>query len=136
MKYAIWYMAPAWFRQGISGERPNPADLGGTHVHLMDIEAATDTEKLDEVFASMQGERWSPNGEARATLQAKGLEHTSMSVGDVIVVDDERAYVVARFGFDRLYDEPAGEVKEDYSDEAIQQEETRLEMRYDRNNRD
>jgi hypothetical protein len=31
-----------------------------------------------------QGENWSPNGEARDLILAKGLRHTSMSVGDVI----------------------------------------------------
>jgi hypothetical protein len=43
----------------------------------------------------------SPNGEARDLIESKGLAHTSMSVGDVIVVDGE-AHMVANFGFDKL----------------------------------
>jgi len=31
----------------------------------------------------MQGEIWSPNGEARPLIESLGLSHTSMSVGDV-----------------------------------------------------
>ena len=49
----------------------------------------------------MQAEVWSPNGEARALVQSKGLGHTSMSVGDVAVVDG-KAFVVASFGFEPL----------------------------------
>ena len=35
----------------------------------------------------MQGEKWSPKGEARELIKSKGLRHTSMSVGDVMVVN-------------------------------------------------
>jgi hypothetical protein len=47
----------------------------------------------------MQGEVWSPNGEARGLIEAKGLLHTSMSVGDVVVGPDG-VHVVAMFGFE------------------------------------
>lgn len=33
----------------------------------------------------MQGEIWSPNGEANELIRSKGLFHTSMSVGDCAV---------------------------------------------------
>jgi hypothetical protein len=39
---------------------------------------------LEEVFFLMQGEQWSPNGEARELIELLGLRHTSMSVGDLI----------------------------------------------------
>ena len=38
----------------------------------------------DRVFGMMQGERWSPDGEARTMLAKQGLHHTSMSVGDIV----------------------------------------------------
>ena len=41
-------------------------------------------ENLDQVFHRMQGEVWSPEGEARDYIRFLGLKHTSMSVGDVI----------------------------------------------------
>lgn len=40
---------------------------------------------LEEVFVAMQGENWSPNGEARDLIRDLGLMHTSMSVGDMIL---------------------------------------------------
>jgi len=39
---------------------------------------------LDQVFHDFQGEIWSPNGEMRPLIEALGLRHTSMSVGDVV----------------------------------------------------
>jgi hypothetical protein len=59
------------------------AELEKTHVFLCETEARD----LDHVFYNMQGEIWSPNGEARELIQSKGLRHTSMSVGDVIELD-------------------------------------------------
>jgi hypothetical protein len=38
---------------------------------------------LEELFRKMQGENWSPNGEARELILEKGVQHTSMSVGDI-----------------------------------------------------
>jgi hypothetical protein len=36
-------------------------------------------------FVALEAERWIPNGEARRTIRALGLGHTSMSVGDILV---------------------------------------------------
>jgi hypothetical protein len=49
----------------------------------------------------MQGENWSPNGEANELIQARGLCHTSMSMGDVIQAGDEY-YQVACVGFRKI----------------------------------
>ena len=38
----------------------------------------------EEVFSHMQGEVWSPEGEALSLIRHLELHHTSMSVGDVI----------------------------------------------------
>jgi hypothetical protein len=79
----IWYMKPDYFRKGTSGEGGvDPKDLTKTHVHLGNV-YYTD---LEDVFKVMQGEVWSPNGEANGLIVSKGLRHTSMSVGDVVVV--------------------------------------------------
>lgn len=101
--YAVWYMRPEFFRDGMMGadwlrERgklPDPAALERTHVHLLDVDAAD----LERLWFAMQGESWSPNGEARPLIRQRGLEHTSMSVGDVAV--DKAAgktFLVDRFG--------------------------------------
>jgi hypothetical protein len=39
---------------------------------------------LDDAYLRMQGENWSPNGEARPLIKMLGLKHTSMSVGDCL----------------------------------------------------
>lgn len=58
---------------------------------------------LDDVYSKMQGERWSPNGEARPLIEALGLTHTSMSAGDVIHdIEAGVFYEVAWRGFREL----------------------------------
>jgi len=96
MKYQIWYMRPEWFPDGTFGRLPDPQNLAKTHVHLLEWE----TEKgISDVWYAMQAENWSPNGEARELIESRGLAHTSMSVGDVIVDDVGNAHVVASLGF-------------------------------------
>jgi hypothetical protein len=56
------------------------ADLPADHVLVCEVEASS----LDDAFWKMQGENWSPRGEARPLLASLGLSHTSMSVGDVL----------------------------------------------------
>jgi len=97
----IWYMKPEWFRNGSGGEQPDPANLDRTHIHLGSV-----AEHIRErLWIALQGEIWSPGGEARDLIRQAGLKHTSMSVGDVIVQDEggvRMAYVVASSGFDYL----------------------------------
>lgn len=104
MKYAVWYMKPDWFRDGIMGDKPDPKNLAKTHVYLKDLEVRDDGDgnSLERVWVAMQGENWSPNGEARPLIEEKGLRHTSMSVGDVAVDPDGKAYMVASMGFKEL----------------------------------
>ena len=56
-------------------------------VRLIEVEA----DSLDDAWWQMQGENWSPHGEARPLLESLGLGHTSMSIGDVIR-DEEGLY--------------------------------------------
>ena len=65
------------------------SDLAETHVLVKEIEAAD----VNEVFYQMQGEVWSPNGEARELIRSLGLDHTSMSVGDVIYDVESQTYL-------------------------------------------
>lgn len=93
----VWYQRPEFFRKGTVGEEPKLDELEATHVKL----GVLDANDPDEVFAALQGESWSPNGEANAMLRALGLGHTSMSVGDVIVLRGD-VLLVAIVGFRRL----------------------------------
>lgn len=105
MSSQIWYMRPEFFKDGIMGIRwlmknnllPTRATLSETHIHLIDVEL----DDLEEIFHYMQGENWSPHGEARELIEAKGLAHTSMSVGDIIV-QGNKAFIVDNAGFKEL----------------------------------
>ena len=59
---------------------------------------------LENIFFLMQGEVWSPEGEARELIGLIGLHHTSMSVGDLIEnsTNDAMIYEVAGIGFNNL----------------------------------
>lgn len=96
--FQIWYATPEFSR---NGGAINARHLVATHVHLKDIERDGGLEQLEGIFRDMQGEVWSPNGEARPLIAAKKLSHTSMSIGDVVVVNGE-AHAVASFGFQAL----------------------------------
>jgi hypothetical protein len=105
-KFDVWYMKPEFFRDGTGGVRwlrkrgllPATADLAATHVKLRSVEA----DNLEQVFRVMQGEIWSPNGEARDLIRRLGLQHTSMSVGDIAVDAAGTAHIVDSFGFEPL----------------------------------
>jgi len=56
---------------------------------------------LEEIFRMMQGEAWSPMGQARQLVTRKGLDHTSMSVGDVVQIGSQYHFV-DRIGFEKL----------------------------------
>ncbi|MGO9377053.1 MAG: hypothetical protein ACLP29_00715 [Dissulfurispiraceae bacterium] len=78
---------------------PDADNLGATHVLLMEWEMS-DPNKLFELF---QGETWSPDGEARPIIRRLGLRHTSISVGDVIVIvadsGERKTLIVDNLGF-------------------------------------
>lgn len=52
----------------------------------------------NEIYHNMQGDNWSPLGEAR-NLVGKNSTHTSMSIGDIIKTPDGKMLIVASFGF-------------------------------------
>ena len=53
----------------------------------------------DDVYNLMQGERWSPHGEARPLIAGLGLGHTTMSVGDILVDTEGTHYVCESLGW-------------------------------------
>jgi len=58
---------------------------------------------LEGVYYNMQGEIWSPEGEARPIIRELNLKHTSMSVGDVIRDDHTGVYyIVDVMGFKKV----------------------------------
>lgn len=97
----IWYARFPSFRDG---EIVSLASLSLTHACLGRIRGVDDialTKKLEYVFSMMQGENWSPRGEARSLIEKLGLSHTSMSVGDVVRIGNE-AWKVCGIGWEQL----------------------------------
>jgi len=141
-------MGSRWFGKHPE-DRPDPYNLGRTHIALgaiapaslrsplgvlqppgylatawpegLDLRYQGAEDVLDAVYEAMQGHNWSPQGEARAMIEGLGLEHTSMSVGDVIqdVRGPGRAFMVDRpVGF---YELPRGRMAVAIEDERAQE---------------
>ncbi len=115
----IWYMKPVHFRemswaayQDKAMEGFDPSNLSATHTmvgtidgtHHCTVRGSRGPREflLSRVFEAMQGERWSPTGEARELIQTLGLMHTSMSAGDIIRFNDNETYLVGARGFVRV----------------------------------
>jgi hypothetical protein len=100
--YQVYYARRPTFHS--SGELGTPlltvSRLRASHLHLCEIEAAS----LDSVFRQMQGEMWSPSGEARRLLEKLGLTHTSMSVGDAIRDEEGIYWECVEWGWRRIED--------------------------------
>lgn len=107
----IWYMRSDFIHDGLmgyewlveKGRLPDPRNLRATHVLLGQIRESNS----DKVYRMMQGERWSPEGEARSLIQSKGLRHTSMSMGDIIKISGT-TLIVDTWGFEELSGKTAG----------------------------
>ncbi len=102
----VWYMKPEVFRDFIMGpdflreqgvELPTARTISKTHILVGEV----GERNPDRVYDMMQGENWSPGGEARQMIQRLGLRHTSMSVGDCIVVGS-RLFMTGSVGFEKL----------------------------------
>lgn len=82
-----WYSRiEVWYAKDTRFAEDTPVNLtyadNGTHVLLGAVEWRRDWQSL---YGALQGEFWSPKGEARRLIKRMGLAHTSMSVGDVLV---------------------------------------------------
>ena len=86
--YDCWYQ-----RMMIAREHPdlNLDTLGITHAFITQVEAPSP----GQVVTAMQGENWSPNGEANAVVTAADVSHVSFSVGDVLVQRDHYGAIIA-----------------------------------------
>jgi hypothetical protein len=101
----VWYMKPDFFRDGNMGHEwlvernlvPSLATIEKTHT----LVGTLDVSDPEDAYQMMQGENWSPRGEARGLIAGLGLQHTSMSVGD-IVESAGVLFLVEGGGFKRL----------------------------------
>lgn len=92
----VWYVNPNFHRSFCMGARMaaefdnnfiDITDMTKTHVLVGSFAGSPDL-TADDVAGIMQGECWSPNGEARDLIQSLGLHHTSFMSGDVIQIGD------------------------------------------------
>ncbi len=98
----IWYSKSKHFRDMTGGPRflakhrllPTADTLSKTHSKIGSI----NTVDLDHIYYLMQGETWSPNGEAYDMIGKSEAGHTSMSVGDIIKMNGIM-HMVANSGF-------------------------------------
>ena len=75
------------------------ADIPRDFVVVKEISA----KNMQDAWIKMQGENWSPKGEARPLIEKLGLQHTSMSVGDVMYDKTAKNYwQVCMMGFRRV----------------------------------
>ena len=91
-------------RRFLGGFSANPASLKLEDYVVLGSIAA---DSYQECFGLMQGENWSPNGKANSLIRYVGTDHTSMSVGDVVV--DEATgvlYYCAPCGWETIPMEP------------------------------
>lgn len=95
--FAVWYKKEPTFREDKELTTMNITARKFAHV------ATIKAESLDDVFIKMQAENFSPHGEARDWIRSKELDHTSMSVGDLIMDSDGRVYEVAGIGFREIF---------------------------------
>lgn len=73
----------------IAGISDNP-----THVQM----GVVPFENPEDIFHNMQGDNWSPLGEANQLVR-RNKTHTSMSIGDIVKTPDGKYQIVAGIGF-------------------------------------
>ena len=106
--FAVFYMRVSSFPE----VSPFARDLlPTTHRFIRVVEC----DRIEYVYDLMQGEVWSPHGEARALIESAGVRHTSMSIGDVALdLETLTFYSVGVFGWEKLPDMHCPEALEAY----------------------
>lgn len=118
MKFQVYYKKPCpgsdEVRCYCCGFDPNPgltiADVVGDPRPVFPrfvLVREVDVQSIDRVYLEMQGEVWSPNGEARELIMSLGLWHTSMSVGDVAIDENGNGWQCDYVGWIQLPANPA-----------------------------
>lgn len=102
MKYRVWYKK-FW-------DQEEALELHAAVYQEWALVKEVEAENLEQVFYMMQGEVWSPNGEARNLIRCLGLSHTSMSVGDFIETPRGEFYRVEGCGFEKYDALPKHEI--------------------------
>ena len=108
----IWYWKDDFGRDAMMGanwlakhnKMPKPENISDNYVLIGKI-AETN---LDKIYMKMQGEMWSPRGQARSMIRSSGTGHTSMSMGDIVKIGG-KFMMVDRFGWHDITQQPQEE---------------------------
>ena len=95
-KYWVYYARNSTFHE-LDTPKTNEDFTKLDYTFIQYVEA----ENLEQVFVKMQGDNWSPHGEARELTKALSL-HTSMSILDVAKDENGALWMVASEGFTKL----------------------------------
>lgn len=76
---------------------PNIDTLYRTHSMIGTVQP----DDAEDVYSIMQAEAWDPEGKSKQMLNSVGVDHASMNVGDVVIVNDV-AYFADIEGFKEL----------------------------------
>lgn len=96
-----WGQTQIWYAKNscLAPDEINPSNLHKTHGLIGCIA----TDNLDHIFTAMQGENWSPYGEARGLIERiPDVHHTSMSVDDIIVLPNGTMWICEMIGWREL----------------------------------
>jgi hypothetical protein len=98
--FAVYYQKEPTFESLLVGmENVTQEEIETTHQYLGFMLA----QDLEDLYMRMQGDVWSPEGEARGLITLLGLRHTSMSVGDVAYdCEDKKWYQCAMCGWEKI----------------------------------
>ncbi len=90
--FQVWYQKPEFFQSIVrpTVDASTTDSLSQTHTMV----AVCMAETKEDVFRWMQGENWSPNGEANPLVRSLGLSHTSMMIGDVLTQASGKAWIL------------------------------------------
>jgi len=123
MKVTVWYfnaddtenspsrdflMGYHWLLSSNSLHKPpnvvnNPDwknELRKTHTELMELGASTEDEDSPEnIFEYLQAENYNRKGVWNKWIKEHNISHTSISIGDILVYDDEKFLMVDMIGF-------------------------------------
>jgi hypothetical protein len=92
----IWYWKAGLSRDMKEGfdflkeynKLPNPSNLAATHVMIGTVKETNP----HAIYNMMQGEIWSPLGQAKDMIARLNVGHTSMSVGDIVVINGKKLF--------------------------------------------
>ena len=101
-RFVIFYRKQPTFRPTKNFNWNNYVKL--LEVRLSDLQYENEEHMLEALFIQMQGEHWSPQGDARPLIEHRGLRHTSMSVGDLVYNETSgRVWEVDICGFKHIH---------------------------------